>query len=82
VKSSRYICAYFINNNIHVSTIMRKYISENGNEFSILQTEKVNDAQYYDNLILCGADEIDYKILCSSYKTNNKKKCFIIHVKV
>ena len=61
---------------------MRKYISENGNEFSILQTEKVNDAQYYDNLILCGADEIDYKILCSSYKTNNKKKCFIIHVKV
>ena len=82
LRSSRYACAYFIEDKLYVSTFLRKYISNDNKEFTILDTKQVNECQNYDKLILYDTDEEFYKILCCSKMITEKKKCYIIYAKV
>ena len=82
VRSSRYVCAYFLNDILEVSTIMLKYISSNNKELEIIQTKQVDERQNFDNLILYDTSTEFYKILCCSKKITNEYKCLVVIAQV
>ena len=82
VRSSRYVCAYFLNDILEVSTIMLKYISSNNKELEIIQTKQVDECQNFDNLILYDTSVEFYKVLCCSKKITNEYKCLVVIAQV
>ena len=81
IESSRYICAYFVGNNIVLSTIAHVYTENNKKGFKTIQTIKINRDPYYDNLILYDTNSEKYKILCASKRADATINCFGIRAK-
>ena len=82
IRSSRYVCSYFINEKMYVSSIILRYISRDQSQLTILENIEVEECNNYDNLILYDTDEEFYKILCCTKKITKEKKCSIIYAEV
>ena len=63
LRSSRYVCAYFKENKLYVTSFIRKQTSVN--KFSHLDSEEIDECRNYDKFILYDTDVQFLKILCS-----------------
>ena len=86
IRGSRYACAYFKENKIYLSVIIRKIISyesySNKYGLEIYNTIEIEESQDYDKLFLYDTNEQFYKILCYSSKKNNIIKCCAIYCEI
>ena len=81
IDSSRYVCAYFINNAIKVDILTLNYNPLSGTSLSIQNTIQLNGFADFDNLILYDVvNYASYKLLCASKKEPKWTICTGIYV--
>ena len=83
IRSARYICAYFSDDQIKLNILLHKFIQYNVKGFEIYETIVPQGFSGYDNLILYETNLDFYNILCASKKgAKDEAKCIAVFSEV
>ena len=82
IRTSRYLCAYFQNNNIKISIIILIYKSNEKKELQIFQTIEPSGFTGYNNFILYDTKDVNYKVFCATKIGETKAKCLGLYMTV